>query len=248
VRRTAAELPAEPRGLLRASVFQKPGCPPLTHVFVCLPDDTDGLRVGLALHHGCALDAPIVVRVYDADHAALLPRVTDPDPGGICVFDQIDGTCRPDELFVGVHEMLARAFHRAYLHQQSVLGKTPRNNPSLRDWADLPQAIKESNRALADDVPVKLHAVDCELSLLIDPAAEMFTFTVDEVEKLARSEHERWMAQARPDHPGNIPWERLDEPTKNIDRNFVRRMPALLAGVGLQIERAREPVPSRSAA
>ncbi len=232
------ELPPEPLHILQSSVFDVPGCPPVSHVFVCLPDDAQGLGVGLALSRTLKhRDIPIVVRTYDADVAALLPSVVEADGAGLYVFDQMDRTCRPDQLFAGVHETLARAIHDTWVRQQRAAGRTAADNPLMVDWEQLPKATKESNRGQAEHIPVKLAAVGCEMGPLTEPEAELFTFAPAELELLAQMEHARWMAQARADHPANVPWEVLSEEMREIDRNFVRRMPALLASVGFQINR-----------
>ena len=232
------ELPPDPLHILHSSVFDVPGCPPVSHVFVCLPDDAQGLGVGLALsrmlkHRGI----PIVVRTYDADVAALLPSAAEPDGAGLYVFDQLDRTCRPDQLFAGVHETVARGIHDTWVRQQRAAGRTAADNPLMVDWEQLPKDAKESNRSQAEHIPVKLAAVGCEMGPLTERDAELFAFAPAELELLAQLEHARWMAQARADHPTKVSWEVLSEEMKEIDRNFVRRMPALLASVGFQINR-----------
>ena len=81
-----------------------------------------------------------------------------------------------------------------------------------------------------------------------------FELSEGEVERLARHEHDRWVAERtgqgwrlgdRDDdakrHPDLIPWERLSEESKNKDREAVRNLPTIydpaLAEVGLQIVR-----------
>ena len=236
------ELPPDPLHLLQSSVFEVPGCPPVSHVFVCLPDDAQGLGVGLALARLLRhRDVPVVVRTYDADVAALLPSVTEPQGSGLFVFDQMDRTCRPDQLFAGVHETVARGIHDTYLRQQRAAGTTPSVNPLMVCWEQLPKVARESNRGQAEHIPVKLAAVGCEMGPLTEREAELFAFSPAEVELLAGMEHERWVAQARPDHPANVPWEVLSEEMREIDRTFVRRMPALLASVGFQVNRMDAP-------
>ena len=95
--------------------------------------------------------------------------------------------------------------------------------------------------------------VGCKAVHVDDALIEVHEFSVDAVERLARDEHERWCAErksrgwtygptrdnARKVHPDLIPWEdpRLDEPTKDLDRNAVRQVPAVLAMADYQVVR-----------
>jgi hypothetical protein len=75
-------------------------------------------------------------------------------------------------------------------------------------------------------------------------------FTRAEIEELAELEHERWMHErlaagwargprddAARTHPSLVPWDELDEPEKEKDREVVRTIPELLASAGLTIAR-----------
>jgi hypothetical protein len=232
------ELAPDPVRLLRAQVFDSSGSPPVTNVFVCLPDDADGLGVGLALHSRLKhRDAPVVIRTYDADLAALVPQIRQPE--GLAVVDQIDRACRPDQLFAGETDRLAQAIHEVYRHQRRAAGENESINPSMVGWERLAEDKKDSNRAQARHIASKLAQIGCEIGPLTDPRAELFSFTPFEIEWLARMEHDRWGEQARPEHPANIPWDELSAPVKEIDYHFVRRMPAVLATAGFQINRVR---------
>jgi hypothetical protein len=246
----AVELPDAPLSLPASAVVDASGRPPVSSIYVCLPDDPQSLGVALSLHRELRhRSVPVVVRTYDSDLAALLPGVDETDGAGLYVFDQLERTCRPDQLFAGNTERLARTIHDTYVRQQRARGATPETNPSLVEWSQLTRAKKDTNWEQAEHIPVKLAAIGCEMRPLTDADADLFTFTPDEVEHLARLEHDRWTDSAAPEHPANVPWEELDEPTREIDRNFVRRMPALLTTVGLQINRLdRRPQPAHKPA
>lgn len=78
-------------------------------------------------------------------------------------------------------------------------------------------------------------------------------FREDEIERLARDEHDRWCQERRSRgwtygeirdnrkklHPNLLPWDdpRITEPVKEIDRNAIRRLPAILARADYQIVR-----------
>ena len=232
------DLPPDPLRLLRAPIFDLEGCPPVSSVFVCLPDDAEGLGVALALHRSMQHQrTPVVVRNYDADLGALIPEVGETDSAGFHIFNQLDRSCRPDRLFAGVNDVLARALHETYVRQQQRTGATPATNPSLVEWERLPKDKQDSNLEQAEHVRTKLATISCEIGPLTDPRAEEFSLTPEEVELLGRMEHERWATHASPSNPLAVPWEELDEDKREIDRNFVRRLPALLATVGYQVNR-----------
>ena len=74
----------------------------------------------------------------------------------------------------------------------------------------------------------------------------------DEIEALARAEHRRWCCNRRlagwrsgsprdntaKIHPDLVPWDELDEPTREYDRDPIRNLPRLLASIGFRLERA----------
>jgi hypothetical protein len=151
--------------------------------------------------------------------------------------------------FSNLREELARAIHEKYRQEQE--GETPPEDPAMRPWESLPEDLKESNRQQADQIPEKLRLV----GLLIRPAQNAkpagLALSPDELDKLARLEHDRWMAQklaqgwtcgpvkdpVRKLHPSLVPWEDLPEAEKDKDRKPVQNIPEFLAAVGLEAYR-----------
>ena len=94
---------------------------------------------------------------------------------------------------------------------------------ALVAWEDLPESLRQANRAQADHIPVKQRA------LAISRSEQM-------IESLAEAEHRRWMAEkivagwrhaeqrdnARKLHPSLKPYSQLSEPEKQKDRNVVQ--------------------------
>jgi hypothetical protein len=120
----------------------------------------------------------------------------------------------------------------------------------MRPWEKLPEKLKESNRAQADDIPEKLKRIRCGFA----PAAgkaKRFELTKAEVETLAEVEHERWMAErqragwtlgprrnaTKKVSPYLVPWSELPESAKKNDRDTVRGMPEFMAEAGFEIYR-----------
>ncbi len=143
--------------------------------------------------------------------------------------------------------------HDGYVRERSAQGEIPQQNPSLRAWDQLEEPLRQSNRRFAEGIEEKLAAAGCRIM----PAKEehdtpAFRFSAEEIEELARMEHERWVADLERDgwrpgpdkdpgrktHPMLVPWSRLSEAEREKDRAAVRRLPEMLARAGLRIERA----------
>ena len=119
-------------------------------------------------------------------------------------------------------------------------------------WSELPHDIRESNRAEADHVRVELATAGYEVGPLEDWGAPPIEFTADEVETMARLEHERWLVErraagwtcapgptdrARKTNPRLVEWEELFENDRETNRTTARSLPGLLDEVGLQVRR-----------
>jgi hypothetical protein len=172
--------------------------------------------------------------------------------GDLNVFGLLDLICRPDVLLAGQNEVVARVIHAKYVASRRREGQSVETNPSMVDWQQLPESLKESNRAQAADIWLKLATIGCDIVPMTDWDAEPPAFTADEIEQLARMEHDRWWKEreaagwrlaaakneARKESPYLIPFEDLPEDVKEIDRATVRALPAFLAEVDFAVVRA----------
>jgi hypothetical protein len=153
-----------------------------------------------------------------------------------------------------VLERLARAYHARY---RSALGVGDRDADTAdRPWDELPEPLREANRASARAVAEHLTA----LGLTARPAPpgrrpHVIELDHARVEAGARNEHDRWARHTRaqgyvhgperddgadpPTHPDLVSWTELDEPTRDKDRARIRELPDLLAEVGYELEEAR---------
>lgn len=238
-------------------VYDDRETPQVTVAYVCLGDDAQALQAGLAIHEQLQdQGTTVVIRGRTVEG---LPALLHATPGrftGLYGFALLDQTCDADLLFGGLNEALAQLLHSRYLRVREAQGWTyglqrdvvQRTHPALASWPQLDDDYKDSNRDQAAHTWDKLAAVRCELAELVDWDAEPFPFTDDEVEKLARLEHERWMDRerrkvrgawvlGRRPHPDLIPWERLTSQEQDIDREFVRELPQVLAQLGCRIVR-----------
>lgn len=229
--------------------------PPISAFYVCLDNDARGLSTALTLlPHLRAGKAPIIVRMVQSTGLATL-IADDGDKGSfekLSAFGMLTQTCTPELLLHGTRELLARAIHEDYLQHQRASKLTPETNPAILPWEQLPEHMKESNRSHAAHIGVKLHALQCGMTPARDWALPEFQFTPQEIEKLAVIEHDRWCAERRREGwrfaqkqkdlikkttPYLVGWERLPEEIRELDRHFVRRLPAILARAGFEIYR-----------
>ena len=118
-------------------------------------------------------------------------------------------------------------------------------------WDDLPLELKESNRTQADHIATKLEAVGCHIVPLTALESDSFSFTPEEVERLAEMEHERWLRRApaagmdrRRARPGRRRPTRILCPgrssmrrAREMNRNSVRRLPFFLNRAGFTAHR-----------
>jgi hypothetical protein len=147
-------------------------------------------------------------------------------------------------------ERIARAIHESYVRDQAARKRA--DDLALAPWDELPEQLRRSSRRQVDDVFDKLEAIGCTVHEVRD-RAEPISLTPDEVERLARLEHDRWVAERRASGwalgeprdvgakvtPHLVSWEDLAEDVREWDREPVRRIPQLLAEVGLEVRRER---------
>lgn len=237
---------------------------PVTMVYVCLPDDTDSLSASLALYrHTNRLRIPVVsclshssglgTLLCDGDAAA--------EPIGVGTNDLLFGfgllehSCTPDLVLGGTAEVLARAMHEHYLHHyhdERDHGPAAAGRSAVGpSWEELSEEWRESNRRQADHIRHKLSVIGCGIAPVLEWGDTAFPFTDDEVETMAKLEHDRWREErasqgwtygpqrdeARHTNPHLVAWEELPEATRAFNRDLVRRIPDLLLRTGFQVYR-----------
>lgn len=137
-------------------------------------------------------------------------------------------------------EQLAQALHDARVTLDS--------GPQPRPWGVLPEDLRGPARAQARQFGEMLASIGC---LLVPASGPMlpFAFTDEEVQLLARLEHERQMAWQVPlspadgpgpadrAHPRLVPWEQLPDRARAKYMQAARDVPATLARVGFEVLR-----------
>jgi hypothetical protein len=207
------------------------------HVVVC----GLGYEAALALRHQLDGAMPLVVALSGAHGAAGL--IADASEKGELrntnVFPTLERTCTTELVQGGSFERIAVGSRWCVLQVEA--GKPA---PS---WSGLGESRKDSSRAQARDIRVKLHSIGCTIAPLRDWGAPEFAFTDEEFETLAIAEHKRWITERlqsgwrlgpkdteRKLSPYLIPFADLPKDIADFDRDAVRQIPAALALVDLQ--------------
>jgi len=159
---------------------------------------------------------------------------------------------QPDE-----REEVAKAIHASYIQERQKQPDYHPRAPSVQNWEQLPEYLKESNREQADHIAVKLRAAGLWFRKIVPgavPSAKVKERLEERMEGLAKSEHDRWAAEKRRAgwiaaasmdrasrndrlllHNYLFPWEQLTEEIKDLDRKAVRSMPEFLKAADYEI-------------
>ncbi|MGO9354128.1 MAG: NAD-binding protein [Mycobacterium sp.] len=248
-----------------------PATPHISRAYVTAYEDQQAFQTALKLYHQLHKLDPTVPVVVALSHphgvASLLGDVKRAGAlANIDVFPTMERACSVELVRGGSFEPLAEGIHDRWRAQQL------KENKPAPSWEVLDESRKESNRAQARAIAVKLHSIHCAMAPLQNwDATKDFTFTEEELEKLAIDEHDRWWrerldagwklipmpqaddpdevkrlleeARRRKESPYLIPWADLLELDAEMDRRFGKRM----AGVAEYDRIAVREIPKRLA-
>jgi hypothetical protein len=226
----------------------------LATVAICFDDDTRGLSLALALLPKVKpLRVPILLRMTtDGGLTTLLDNdiAATSLAGLVKPFPVIGLSSESEVLLHREMDAIAIAVHEDYRTKRRQ-GKHDTSDPSLNDWDNLDEDLKDSCRQQADHIEIKLRALG--LSITTEKAsAHITTFTPEEVEMLARMEHDRWNADRflagwshapgkknveNKTSPWLIGWDALPEDIREYDREAVRNIPHLVELSGRRMVR-----------
>jgi voltage-gated potassium channel Kch len=162
--------------------------------------------------------------------------------------------CTRELVEEGIFEIIARSTHAAYVRARRLEGDVSPVDESMRRWAELPETLRASNRAQAAHVGAKLDAIGCGLVPLDGTECDSFAFASGEIERLARMEHARWVAERQADgwkrgverdpirkrSPYLVEWGDLPESIRDRDRETIVQLPIRLRDAGYEIVRLTE--------
>jgi len=151
-----------------------------------------------------------------------------------------------DVLLSAAKEKIARCSHEEYLKMKKDTAE--KDDPAMVPYDELPESLKKSCRAGAEDISQKLQKSGYGFRPVTgEPHLHEFTF--DEIERMAKEEHVRWVSErlaagwrlgpvkdiANKISPYLVTYDLLEEPIKELDRSEVRNIPKLLANAGFEI-------------
>jgi len=142
-------------------------------------------------------------------------------------------------------EAMAKIIHRKYVEKREADGE----EVEYPTWESLPDTLKYSNIRQARSVYARLAYCGYEVSAEpIDNSIEVTSFTSEQIEILAREEHDEWVTErmnngwthgernAEKKHsPYLIPYTALPENVKNYDRNAMRSIFPMLKQLELRV-------------
>ena len=216
---------------------------------VDLPGDDETLKAALELRRRLdsagGSDIPVCPRLRRKHDLGTFLREVEALPAladRLVPFGDIASLTGPQILFDQSLDNLARAAHEVYL--ASARGNSPAQVP----WPVLAEYFKQSNRAFADHIPIKLAQIGLSLGT---GAASDVQLQPAEIETFAQMEHWRWSLELKMQgwvhgaerndllktHPMLVAWADLPETAKDMNREMVRRIPAILRMAGLSAMR-----------
>lgn len=160
-------------------------------------------------------------------------------------------TSRPNKfprIMIEYIELIAVKIHEKYNETQKI--RKPNSEVKFPTWESLPETLKYSNIRQARDIAMKLELINCYLAQdsLHD---QVMDFSKDEIEYLAKVEHNHWVAERRntgwsydikkdvaeKKTPYLVEYEDLPEDIKELDRDTARNIINLVSEVGLKVYR-----------
>lgn len=221
--------------------------------FVLLDDEASGLTVALRIEHVADELCEVIVRTEREEGLGSVLASEHLVP-----FSVVGVACEQREVFGGFWWRLARLSHedhrllkRQQIEQGLVDGDV--GDRALVPWEELDDDLVESNLAQVRDLPRRAEGLGLQLVRLHGARPEGdLGIKAEALEGLSEQEHDRWCEhkraqgwstaprgeakdEARRVHPDLVPYAELDEATRELDRNVIRRIPAQLAAVGMQL-------------
>jgi hypothetical protein len=226
--------------------------PPLTRAYVTAYRDEDAIETAFKLRSALDAAIPLVVALSRTQGVGRI--INDANADGafgnrkIDMFPTLESACTVDLVRGGSLEPFAELLHDRWRKVKLDKGE------EAPTWDELDESRKESSRAQARDIKAKVQKYGCTVELLHEWEARDFTFTPEEVDRLAIDEHDRWMRERdaagwrqvdgatasdpiTKTTPYMVAFDELPTDIAEYDRIFVREIPTLLASAGLQIKR-----------
>jgi voltage-gated potassium channel Kch len=161
-------------------------------------------------------------------------------------FGALEDIFTPSALMYEEQDRLAQEIHLEYLNtakQRCLKNKLPfPNKPSQIEWENLDENYKDSNRQVADHIPVKLRALGLHIVSIKESTKRSSDFNEADILLLSRMEHNRWCCEKRLDnwtygvpfdekkkiHDNICPWLKLAVDIQSFDKEQVKLISSFL--------------------
>ncbi|MDD1719281.1 MAG: NAD-binding protein, partial [Methanoregulaceae archaeon] len=235
-----------------------------TYIFICSENSSVGFSAAMTLsdllnrirdrcpHVLGDYQVPVWIRTMDERGFSELFNdlaTKSPEYRNIRVFPLVSCSCCVDSILFGAAEQLARAIHERYLENRYRGGEQPGSRPALQPWASLPEEMKKKNRRQAGSIFSCLIREGFAIVMHTDWDEPVFEFSDggadDEIDRLARLEHENWSRSEQKSGPKKEPhrclrdWNdpELPRECRERTREAIRTWPELLAMIDMKIIR-----------
>lgn len=140
-------------------------------------------------------------------------------------------------------ELIAKEIHVHYVEERTARHEYKPDKLSHQEWDHLNAFYKDSNRAQADDIARKLRMIGLRYADASSvPGGQITELQVQDIDKFAKPEHDRWLAERRAQgwkygekedpaqktHPAMKEWNDLPEEQREKDRSAIRAIPRYL--------------------
>ncbi|KAK6533051.1 hypothetical protein TWF281_007212 [Arthrobotrys megalospora] len=157
-----------------------------------------------------------------------------------------------------IREFVAQELYKRYKQTRASMGSNNESekskDASLQEtWESLPEHLKASTRAQADDIPRKLELLGYRMAKNGDAATNglqpIEKFTPEQLEYLGEVEHDRWVAErirsgweasgkrdsSSQKTPFFVPYADLEQKWKDVDKFMVEGMFEILGLTGYKV-------------
>ncbi len=231
----------------------------LDAAFVCFNDDELATLAALRLEESGA-NVPVFIRMAESAGFSSLFRDNSFQEEGesrtsrhctCCAVGLGDVTGMLELFLNGDEEVLARAFHAAYLAERREKIEALAEDSALVRWERLNESNRVSNRTAAKGLPERLRAAGLSMIPSSDKPVTLIDLTEEEVSRLAEHEHQRWCLDRKAQgfrygpkkdpiakiHPLLRPWDELSPEDQASNLADSRRLPFVVARADFELVR-----------
>jgi hypothetical protein len=225
-------------------------------VAICLPEDRASLHVAVTMR--ALLDrlreteVPVYMRLGRHLRLGQFAGNMERRPGNpdrLRPFGSMQEILAADVVVGARLDRLARAYHE---HRRSKQAVARQDQPSWRPWPELAEQFKMSSRREADHMTIKLAQAGFTIAETDSP--EIFKFSRDDVQLLAKLEHRRWTIERllqgwkhgkkRDDalrlNPFLVDWEDLPPHEHKANTAAIAALPEILALTRREVRRVEQ--------